>query len=100
MVQDSEVLKTFSEGSKVVREMERCIAFITGSPLTAVKEEVQRMADDQYVGNRYLAAVNRLKSLLNADDKANKQHAEQKLIGVFGTPEAVDAYLKKHDIAD
>lgn len=36
--------------------------------------------------------------LLNADDKASKQHAEQMLIGAFGTPEAVAAYLKKHNI--
>ena len=100
MVQDSEVLKTFSEGSKVVREMEGYIVLITELPLTAVKEVVQRGANDQHKGNRYLAAVNWLNLLLNADDKTNKQHVKQKLIGAFGTPEAVDAYLKKHDIAD
>lgn len=36
--------------------------------------------------------------LLNAEDKGSKQHAEQMLIGAFGTPEAVAAYLKKHNI--
>lgn len=36
--------------------------------------------------------------LLNAEDKASKQHAEQMLIGAFKTQEAVAAYLKKHKI--
>tara|TARA_R110000744_G_C19356414_1_gene560927 strand:- start:2447 stop:2620 length:174 start_codon:yes stop_codon:yes gene_type:complete len=36
--------------------------------------------------------------LVNAEDDDSKNHAENMLLGAFGTQEAVADYLKKHKI--
>lgn len=36
--------------------------------------------------------------LSNPDNEVSKRHAEKMLIGTFGTPQAIAAYLKKHKI--
>tara|TARA_R110000868_G_scaffold38777_2_gene135433 strand:- start:1198 stop:1362 length:165 start_codon:yes stop_codon:yes gene_type:complete len=38
--------------------------------------------------------------LLNAEDKESKRHAENMLMGAFGTQQAVADYLKKHKIIE
>ena len=65
MVQDSDSFKKLVESGKVIREIEFKIASFTKMPLTAVRDEIQRRAIEQYQNNRYLAAFNWLKSLNN-----------------------------------
>lgn len=65
MVQDSDILKQLVEKRKVIKEIELNIASCTNMPLTAVRDEIQRRAIEQYQNNRYLAASNWLESLNN-----------------------------------
>lgn len=36
--------------------------------------------------------------LSNAENEISKKHAEKMLLGAFGTPEAIQTYLKKYNI--
>jgi hypothetical protein len=38
--------------------------------------------------------------LVNGEDEQSKRHAENMLIGAFGTQQAVADYLKKHNIIE
>lgn len=65
MVDDIENFKMFLGGSEAVKQIEREINSLTNMGLIAVRERIQRDAQNQYEGNRYLAATNWLDSIKN-----------------------------------